>query len=68
MFLRLGLEEVDAGFAQRHGDLDVVLLENKIFWPGEKIIHNPKSSKWLVGIIKFSLHKFSYLGANIRRL
>ena len=59
MLFRLGLEEFHAGFAQSHGDLDVVFLENEFLGRGEKVIHHAQFSHRFICVFNLALHKSS---------
>ena len=67
MLFRLGLEEIYAGFAQGHCDLDVVFLEYEFLGRRKKVIYHSQFSHRFICVFNFALHKSSYLYASIRR-
>ena len=58
MLLRLDLEEVNATFAQRDGDLDPFVLKYKILRTGKKVSDDLGVSDWFVRVLDFRAHKF----------
>jgi hypothetical protein len=69
MLSRLGLEEVHARLTQRHGDFDVVFLENQLLGPRKKIVDHPQFTERFVGIFNFALHitPSRYVKSSVRR-
>jgi hypothetical protein len=66
MFLRLTLEELNASFAQRNGDLDTFVSKDQFFWPRKEVRNDPKISEGFVGVLDFLAHRCACLSASSR--
>ncbi len=61
------LEKFHASLAKRDGDLNTILLQDKLIWRRQKIIHHLKPTERLICVLWRVLHRVSCLCASNRR-
>jgi len=66
MFPGLALEEVDASFAQRDGNLDAFIPKDEILRPRQEVRNDLEVSERFVGVLDFLAHIFACLSASNR--
>ena len=66
MFPGLALEEVDASFAQRDGNLDAFIPKDEILRPRKEVRNDLEVSEGFVGVLDFLAHIFACLSASSR--
>ena len=64
---RLVLEEFDAAFAQRDGDLDTLFAKHQVLRSRQEIRYDSKVSEGFVGVFDFRAHRSVFLSASSPR-
>ena len=66
VFLRLGLEELDAALAQSKCYFDSIIPKRQILGTRKEVGNNFKLSEGLICVFDFCVHRFAFPFANTR--